>query len=316
MGKYILNRLLWLIPTLLGVTILIFTVMFFIPGDPVTIMMPNGTDEEIEMAKEMLGLNGGYFERLWEYTSGVFLRFDLGKSFVTGSSVTADIMTRVPRTLMLAIVSMLLSVGIGMPLGINAALHHNSVGDRFSMIVAIFGVSMPPFWLGILLVIVFAVTLNWLPAFGIGGIKYYILPALANCFQGVAGFARQTRSSVLECIRADYVTTARSKGVSERRVLWAHIIPNSLIPIITYAGSQFSKLMAGAIVIENVFSIPGIGTYMVNGINKRDYGVVQGSVIFSSLTFCLIMLIVDIIYAYVDPRIKARYESKGGKRKA
>lgn len=315
MSRYIMNRLLWLIPTLVGVTLLIFTVMFFIPGDPVSLMMPNATDDEIELAKEMLGLNGSYFERLWEYASGVFFHFDLGTSFVTGNSVTADIMTRVPRTLVLAIVSMLLSVGIGMPLGINAALRHNSVGDRISMIVAIFGVSMPPFWLGILLVIVFAVTLGWLPAFGIGGIKYYILPALANCFQGVAGFARQTRSSVLECIRADYVTTARSKGVSERRVLWLHIIPNSLIPIITYAGNQFSKLMAGAIVIENVFSIPGIGTYMVNGINKRDYGVVQGSVIFSSLTFCVIMLIVDVVYAYVDPRIKARYESKGGKRK-
>lgn len=315
MSRYVLKRLLWLIPTLLGVTILIFTIMYFIPGDPVSIMMPNATDDEIELAREMLGLNGGYFERLWEYTKGVFFHFNLGTSFVSGSSVTADIMTRFPRTITLAIVSMLLSVVIGMPLGIIAALHHNSPGDRSAMVVAIFGVSMPPFWLGILLVLLFSVKLKLLPAFGIGSLKYYILPALANCFQGVAGFARQTRSSVLECVRADYVTTARSKGVTEKRVLWRHIIPNSLIPIITYAGTQFSKLLAGAIVIENVFSIPGVGTYMVNAINKRDYGAVQGSVIFSSLTFCLIMLAVDIIYAYVDPRIKAQYESKGARKK-
>lgn len=315
MGKYIVRRLLWLIPTLLGVTLLIFTIMYFIPGDPVALMMPNATDEEIELARELLGLNGGYFERLWEYASGVFFHFNLGTSFISGSSVTSDILVRFPRTISLAVVSMLLAVGIGMPLGIIAALKHNSLGDRTAMVVAIFGVSMPPFWLGILLVLLFAVKLDWLPAFGIGGIKYYILPAIANCFQGVAGFARQTRSSVLENIRADYVTTARSKGVTESRVLWKHIIPNSLIPIITYAGTQFSKLLAGAIVIENVFSIPGIGMYMVNGINKRDYGAVQGSVIFSSMTFCLIMLVVDIIYAYVDPRIKARYEAKGGRKK-
>lgn len=315
MARYILQRLLWLIPTLLGVTVLIFSIMYFIPGDPVRIMLPDATEEELEIARVAMGLDGGYFERLWHYASGVFFRLDLGTSYQTSSSVTADILTRFPRTIMLAVVSMLLSVCIGMPLGIVAALKHNSVGDRFAMIVAIFGVSMPPFWLALLLIQLFSSKLGWLPAFGIGGLKYYILPAVSNCFAGVAGFARQTRSSVLEVVRADYITTARSKGVSERRILWCHIIPNSLIPIITYAGGQFSKLLAGAIVIENVFSIPGIGTYMVNSINRRDYGAVQGSVIFSSLTFCLIMLAVDIIYAYVDPRIKARYEIKGRRKK-
>lgn len=258
----------------------------------------------------MLGLNGSYLHRFWNYASGVFLRFDLGTSFQYGTSVTADMLTRFPRTFTLAVASMLISICVGVPLGVIAATHQNTVSDRASMIVAMFGVSMPSFWLAILLVLLFSMKLGLLPSYGIGGLKFYILPAIANSFGGIAGFARQTRSSVLECIRADYVTTARAKGVSEKKVLMGHILPNSMIPIITYAGTQFSGLLGGAIVIENVFTIPGIGTYMVQAINYRDYGAVQGSVIFSAITFSVVMLIVDVIYAYVDPRIKAQYENK------
>lgn len=311
MGKYIAKRILWLIPVVVGVTFLIFTIMFFIPGDPVAIMLgSSATQAEIEQAREMLGLNGSYLHRFWNYASGVFLRFDLGTSFQYGTSVTADMLTRFPRTFTLAVASMLISVCVGVPLGVIAATHQNTVSDRASMIIAMFGVSMPSFWLAILLVLLFSMKLGLLPSYGIGGLKFYILPAIANSFGGIAGFARQTRSSVLECIRADYVTTARAKGVSEKKVLMGHILPNSMIPIITYAGTQFSGLLGGAIVIENVFTIPGIGTYMVQAINYRDYGAVQGSVIFSAITFSVVMLIVDVIYAYVDPRIKAQYENK------
>lgn len=311
MGKYIAKRILWLIPVVVGVTFLIFTIMFFIPGDPVAIMLgSSATQAEIEQAREMLGLNGSYLHRFWNYASGVFLRFDLGTSFQYGTSVTADMLTRFPRTFTLAVASMLISVCVGVPLGVIAATHQNTVSDRASMIVAMFGVFMPSFWLAILLVLLFSMKLGLLPSYGIGGLKFYILPAIANSFGGIAGFARQTRSSVLECIRADYVTTARAKGVSEKKVLMGHILPNSMIPIITYAGTQFSGLLGGAIVIENVFTIPGIGTYMVQAINYRDYGAVQGSVIFSAITFSVVMLIVDVIYAYVDPRIKAQYENK------
>ena len=311
MGKYIAKRILWLIPVIVGVTFLIFTIMFFIPGDPVAIMLgSSATQAEIEQAREMLGLNGSYLHRFWNYASGVFLRFDLGTSFQYGTSVTADMLTRFPRTFTLAVASMLISICVGVPLGVIAATHQNTVSDRASMIIAMFGVSMPSFWLAILLVLLFSMKLGLLPSYGIGGLKFYILPAIANSFGGIAGFARQTRSSVLECIRADYVTTARAKGVSEKKVLMGHILPNSMIPIITYAGTQFSGLLGGAIVIENVFTIPGIGTYMVQAINYRDYGAVQGSVIFSAITFCVVMLIVDVIYAYVDPRIKAQYENK------
>ena len=311
MGKYIAKRILWLIPVIVGVTFLIFTIMFFIPGDPVAIMLgSSATPAEIEQAREMLGLNGSYLHRFWNYASGVFLRFDLGTSFQYGTSVTADMLTRFPRTFTLAVASMLISICVGVPLGVIAATHQNTVSDRASMIIAMFGVSMPSFWLAILLVLLFSMKLGLLPSYGIGGLKFYILPAIANSFGGIAGFARQTRSSVLECIRADYVTTARAKGVSEKKVLMGHILPNSMIPIITYAGTQFSGLLGGAIVIENVFTIPGIGTYMVQAINYRDYGAVQGSVIFSAITFSVVMLIVDVIYAYVDPRIKAQYENK------
>ena len=311
MGKYIAKRILWLIPVIMGVTFLIFTIMFFIPGDPVAIMLgSSATPAEIEQAREMLGLNGSYLHRFWNYASGVFLRFDLGTSFQYGTSVTADMLTRFPRTFTLAVASMLISICVGVPLGVIAATHQNTVSDRASMIVAMFGVSMPSFWLAILLVLLFSMKLGLLPSYGIGGLKFYILPAIANSFGGIAGFARQTRSSVLEGIRADYVTTARAKGVSEKKVLMGHILPNSMIPIITYAGTQFSGLLGGAIVIENVFTIPGIGTYMVQAINYRDYGAVQGSVIFSAITFSVVMLIVDVIYAYVDPRIKAQYENK------
>lgn len=303
MGKYIAKRILWLIPVIVGVTFLIFTIMFFIPGDPVAIMLgSSATQAEIEQAREMLGLNGSYLHRFWNYASGVFLRFDLGTSFQYGTSVTADMLTRFPRTFTLAVASMLISICVGVPLGVIAATHQNTVSDRASMIVAMFGVSMPSFWLAILLVLLFSMKLGLLPSYGIGGLKFYILPAIANSFGGIAGFARQTRSSVLECIRADYVTTARAKGVSEKKVLMGHILPNSMIPIITYAGTQFSGLLGGAIVIENVFTIPGIGTYMVQAINYRDYGAVQGSVIFSAITFSVVMLIVDVIYAYVDPQ--------------
>ena len=311
MGKYIAKRILWLIPVIVGVTFLIFTIMFFIPGDPVAIMLgSSATQAEIEQAREMLGLNGSYLHRFWNYASGVFLRFDLGTSFQYGTSVTADMLTRFPRTFTLAVASMLISICVGVPLGVIAATHQNTVSDRASMIIAMFGVSMPSFWLAILLVLLFSMKLGLLPSYGIGGLKFYILPAIANSFGRIAGFARQTRSSVLECIRADYVTTARAKGVSEKKVLMGHILPNSMIPIITYAGTQFSGLLGGAIVIENVFTIPGIGTYMVQAINYRDYGAVQGSVIFSAITFSVVMLIVDVIYAYVDPRIKAQYENK------
>lgn len=178
------------------------------------------------------------------------------------------------------------------------------------MFIALFGISLPNFWIALMLILLFSVKLGWLPPFGIGSIKYYILPCIANAFPGIATQARQTRSSMLEVIRSDYITTARAKGMSETQILLKHALPNALLPVITIIGNGMGMLLAGTVVIESIFSIPGIGMYLVGGINSRDYNIVQSSVIFLALAFTFIMLLVDLAYALIDPRIKAQFARK------
>ena len=314
MYRYILKRLLWMIPIIFFVAVLIFVIMDFVPGDPVSIMLgSSATQEEMEIAREEMGLNRPFLVRLGEYLSNAFLHFDLGTSYQTSTPVMQELLERFPRTLVLSVISMILAVVIGLPIGIYAAMNRNSIADRLSMLISLVGVSMPSFWLGLLLVLLFSLRLGILPAFGVGGIAYYILPALSNAFGGIAGVARQSRSSVLDVLRADFVTTARAKGLTERQILLRHILPNSLIPVVTYVGSIFGRMLGGTLVIEQVFSLPGIGNYMILAINNRDYPAVQGSVIFCAVTFSVIMLCVDLLYAAIDPRIKAQYA--GGRRK-
>ena len=303
-----------MIPVILGVTIAIFTIMHFVPGDPAVIILGSeATEAELQSKREALGLTQPFFVQLASYMKSVFLHMDFGTSYITNNSITNELLARLPRTALVGFVSMVLMLLIGIPLGITAAVHQNGFGDRICMIIALAGVSVPSFWLGLLLVIVFALKLGWLPASGIGGFQFYVLPCLASAFGGIAGLARQSRSSMLEVIRSDYVTTARSKGLSERSVIYGHALPNALIPIITGAGSHLAHIFGGSVVIENVFSIPGIGSYMVTAVNNRDYTVVTGSVIFLAVVFSLVMLLVDVIYAFVDPRIKAQYVN--GKKK-
>lgn len=311
MGKYILKRLLWMIPVIVGVTVLIFTIMYFTPGDPASIILGSGaTQMEILAKRHQMGLDAPYIVRLFAYLRDVFLHFDFGTSYIQKTSVVSEMLSRLPYTFIIAVICILLQTIIGTPLGIIAAVNRNGWGDRVSMFIALFGVSIPGFWVGLMLVLLFSVKLGWLPAYGIGGLQYYILPCIANSLPGIASQARQTRSSMLEVIRSDYIVTARAKGLSERAILFKHALPNALIPIITVLGNGFSMMLAGTIVIETVFSIPGIGTYMMGAINNRDYPVVQGSVILLAIVFSLIMLLVDLIYAFVDPRIKAQYEGK------
>jgi ABC-type dipeptide/oligopeptide/nickel transport system permease component len=222
-------------------------------------------------------------------------------------SVTTELITRFPRTFLIAFLSIILSMIVGIPLGIHAAVHENTFQDRLSMFLSLLGVSMPGFWLALMLVILFALQLRWLPPSGIGGIQYYILPAVANSLNGIASMSRQTRSSMLEVIRADYVTTARAKGQVEGKILYEHALPNALIPIITVIGTRFGMLLGGTLVLETVFSIPGIGSYLLKSINARDYAAVEGSIIFVAFVFSAVMLLVDLIYAFVDPRIRAQY---------
>jgi len=311
MSRYVLRRLVQLIPVVLGVTILIFTIMYFIPGDPVRLMLgPEATLADIEAKRQQLGLNDPYFMRLGKFLRDVFLRFDFGKSWVYNVPVTTELLHRLPRTLIIAVVCILLQILVGIPLGIVAAINHNRWGDRVAMFVALFGISMPNFWIALMLVLFFSVQLGWLPPYGIGGIQYYILPCIANAFPGIATQARQTRSSMLEVIRSDYITTARAKGMSEFQVIFKHALPNALLPVITVIGNGMGRLLAGTVVIESIFSIPGVGMYLVGGINTRDYNVVQSSVIFLAIAFTLIMLLVDLMYAVIDPRIKAQFAAK------
>jgi ABC-type dipeptide/oligopeptide/nickel transport system permease component len=314
MGRYILKRLLWMIPVVLGVTILVFTVMYFIPGDPVKMMLgPDATYDQIMTMRVRLGLNEPYLIRLGKFVEGIVFHFDFGQSWVYNTPVTTELLHRLPRTLTIAAICILLQVLIGIPLGIIAAVNHNGWGDRLSMFIALFGVSMPNFWIALMLVLFFSVQLGWLPPYGIGGIQYYILPCIANAFPGIATQARQTRSSMLEVIRSDYVTTARAKGMSELRILLKHALPNALLPVITIIGNGMGMLLAGTVVIESIFSIPGVGMYLVGGINTRDYNIVQSSVIFLAMAFTLVMLLVDLAYAFIDPRIRAQFT--GSKRR-
>lgn len=326
MGKYVLKRILWMIPIVLGVAVLVFTLMTFCPGNPAEIILGSTATEEALAAKtEELGLNDPYPVRLVSYLKQVFVDFDLGASWSTNVNIMQTIGERLPRTLLLTIVTLVIAFGLGIPLGIMAATHQNRWQDSVSMMVALVGVAIPNFWLALMLILLFAVNLGWLPAMGItDGIKSYILPAVAACMGAFATCARQTRSSMLEVIRADYITTARSKGVPERAVVMKHALKNALIPIITMFGTTFGGMLGGMMIIETVFAIPGMGTYIITAVNNRDYPVVQGGTIFLAITFSLCILAVDLLYAAVDPRIKAQYagvkkakknthDEKGGK---
>lgn len=311
MARYILKRLLWMIPVALGVAIVIFTILYFTPGDPaVMILGSSATLEDREVLRESMGLNDSYIVQLGRFLKQTFIDFDLGTSYFTNKSVTSEIMTRLPHTFILALGSMILSCLIGIPLGITAAVNQNKMSDRICMLVALAGVSMPQFWIGLLMVLLFAVNLGWLPASGVGSWQHYVIPVIAVSLNGIATQARLVRSSMLEVIRSDYVTTARAKGVSRFSAIYKHALPNALIPVITQVGTSFGKTLGGTIVIETVFSIPGIGSYMISAVNNRDYPIVRGTVVFLALTFSVVVLLVDIIYAFVDPRIKAQYEGK------
>ena len=311
MHKYILKRLLWLVPIILGVAVLVFTLMYFCPGDPAEIILGAGaSDAEKEYLRISLGLNDPFLIRLGRFLKDTFIRFDFGRSWITNMSIAESIAERLPRTMLLAAAIMLLSVTVGIPLGVVAATHQNGWQDNLCMALALLGVSVPSFWMALLLIIVFSIKLDLLPPMGIGGIQYYILPALAGCTGGIAALARQTRSSMLDVIRSDYITTARSKGVSESRVITKHALKNALIPIITIVGTQFGRLLGGTMILETIFGIPGLGSYIVSGVSNRDYPVVMIGSIVLAVMFSLCMLGVDLIYAAVDPRIKAQYAKK------
>lgn len=309
MHKYILKRLLALIPVMIGVSMIIFTMMYFTPGDPARIRLGEAAPEEaVEQLREEMGLNDPFFVQYANWAVRLVTQGDIGTSFRTQQPVTTEISQRFPATVQLATAGVILSVAIGIPIGIISATKQYTFMDNASMFVALLGISMPNFWLAMLLILLFSVNLGWLPSSGLTSFRHLILPAFTLATSAAAVIARMTRSSMLEVIRQDYIRTARAKGQIERLVVNRHALKNALIPIITVIGLQFGGLLGGAVLTESVFSIPGVGRLMVDAIAMRDFPVVQGGVLFIALTFSVVNLAVDILYGFVDPRIKSQYK--------
>lgn len=320
MPKLILKRILESIPVLIVVVSLVFAITRIIPGNPaIVILGPQASAEDVYELNEELGLNDSIPDQFINYVKGV-AQGDLGKSYSYNEPVSDLLKDTFPNTAILAGFSILLALIIGVPIGIVSATKQYSIFDYISMILALIGISMPIFWLGLMLVLVFSVNLGWLPSMGMGSlqnglwdyISHLILPTICLATIPAANFARITRSSMLETINLDYVKALRAKGLSEKVVIWKHGLKNALPPIITVLGMQISSSLGGAILTETIFSWPGMGKLMVDAINNRDYGLVQGSVLYLAFIYVVINLIVDIVYMYINPKIS--YESgKGGK---
>lgn len=314
MIRYVFKRILMIIPVVLLVAVVIFTIMYFCPGDPATIILGTGASaDEVEALRDQMGLNSPYIVQLGSFMYQTFIKLDLGTSYINGVSIASELASRFSVTLVLALSAMLIEIVIGMPLGILAATHRNGWVDQLCMLIALIGISVPSFWIGLQLLIIFSLKLGWLPAFGVSSWKGWILPIFVNSLRGLATMARQSRSSMLEVIRSDYISTARAKGLSERRILYRYALPNSLIPLIQTLGSSFGQSLGGTVIIENVFSIPGIGQFLVSAITNRDYAVIRSTVIVLSIAFSIAMLLVDVAFGFVDPRIKAQYQGRNKK---
>lgn len=312
MLKYIFKRMLLMIPVLVGVIFIVFTINYLTPGDPtLTILGADAKEEEYVQLRSELGLDEPFFVQFYNYMKALVTKFDLGTSYTTRRSVTSEILERAPITLKLGLIGVGITVLLGIPFGIISAVRQNTPMDYSVTFIALFFASMPSFWLALMMMLLFSLKLKWFPASGLSSWKSWVMPCLALGLSPVATITRLTRSSMLEVIRQDYIRTARSKGVGEFKVITKHALRNALIPVITNIGMQLGNIMAGSVVIESIFGITGIGTLMVTGINNKNYPVVLGCVIFLSMAVCVINLLVDIVYSFVDPRLKAQLT--GGK---
>ncbi len=304
MLAYLVKRLLQGIPTVLLVCVVVFLLMHMVPGDPVRIMSDRtATPEDLERLSRSLGLHLPLHIQFGRWISRA-VRGDLGRSIRTGHQVTEELLYRLPRTLLLTAASLSFAVVVGIGAGILASVRSGSIPDMAIMISAVLGMSVPPFWLGLMFILLFSVSLNWLPSGGSGTWLHLILPSLSLGLAGMGLIARMTRSTMLEVLGADYIRTARSKGLAERTVIYRHALKNAMIPTITVIGLQFGILMAGAVVTERVFSWPGMGWLLVRSIHNRDFPVVQGALLISSMAFIIINIGVDLIYGLLDPRIR------------
>lgn len=306
MLAYILRRILMLVPVLFGVTLVSFSLLHLVPGDPAEVLGgQEATKADIERIRAEFGLDRPLPLQYFRFL-GSAARGDFGISIQTRHNVRELLLQRLGFTLQLSLVSILIASGLGLLAGIVSSTRQYSVFDTTSMLAALFGISMPIFWLGLLLILLFSVKLHWLPSGGTGELRHLLLPAIALGSASAAVIARMTRASMLEVTRQDYVRTARATGYSERIVIFRHALKNAMIPVLTVFGLEFGTMLGGAVLTETVFSLPGIGRLLVEGIFARDYPVVQGAMMLVATTFVLVNLLTDLAYAFFDPRI--RYE--------
>lgn len=309
MSKYIVKRLLAMIPVIIGITLLVFFIMKLAPGDPARMILGDqATEEALAAKREELGLNSPMIIQYLRYMGGL-LHGDMGVSYINNKPVASEVLSRFPATFNLALVSAAVSVLLAIPLGIIAAIKQNTIFDHVSMVISLIGISMPAFWLALMLMLLFSVKLRWLPVQGMNdGWKSFILPSIAIGFMNMAAIARTTRSSMLDTVRQDYIRTARAKGISEKEVIFHHSFRNALIPTVTVVGVQLGGLMGGAVLTETVFAWPGLGRYVVQAVNARDTPAVMGCIILLAVAFSLVNLLVDLLYGFIDPRVKSMYK--------
>ena len=311
MGRYIRKRILMLIPVIIGVSFLIYFIMDLAPGDVISQLAPdNATTEQIEMLRHQYGYDRSVFYRYMMYMAGL-VKGDLGTSYLTGKPVWEMFIQRLPATLALSLGAIIVSMIISIPLGVFSAIHNGSLGDNAAMVVALLGLSMPNFWLGLLLIIAFSLQLGLFPSGGMDGIRSVILPAITIGTGYTAIMTRTNRSSMLDVIRQDYLRTARAKGVPEKVVIRKHALKNALIPIITVIGTQMAACIGGSVLTETVFAWPGVGRLIIDSVNQRDVPAVTGSIIMTTILISILLLVIDLLYAFVDPRIKAQYAKRG-----
>lgn len=310
MYKYIIKRVLLTIPVLLGVLLIVFTIMSLTPGEPARLILgAEANQEAIDAFNEAHGLNASFGERLLSYVKDIVTEMDFGKSYRSDKPVFDMILGRFPITFNLAALSIFFSAVIGIILGVISAVKQYSALDVTLTVTAMIFASIPSFWLGMMLILEFALNLHMFPSNGADSWVSYVLPVITLSVSSAAGLLRMTRSAMLETIRMEYIRTARAKGASPRDVVFKHALKNALLPVVTSLGLSFGISLGGAVVIEQVFSIPGLGMLMVSAIRDKDFPLVMASILFLAALFCLVMLIVDLIYAFIDPRIKAKYTS-------
>ena len=305
LGKYILSRVFQTLPVIFGVLIISFFLMIVLPGDPVLSIVGERYDEKtVEIMRDKLNIDKPLSFRFFHFISNT-VRGDLGTSFITNRPVLSEIMEKFPNTLILAVSAMFIAVLVGVSLGVYTSLVPGSWIDKAVMVFALAGISSPVFWTGLVFVLVFGVHLAWLPPTGYGGVEYIILPSLTLGLRSAAQITRLTRSSMLETLNQDFIRTARAKGLPRWKILTKHALPNSLIPVLTIIGTDFGSYLSGAVLTESIFGWPGIGRLVLESILKRDFPVIQGTVLFMAIIFILVNLIVDILYGTIDPRIRA-----------